>query len=362
MSKQARLGLVVLGGLIIFLLILFGLAQRNLLFGDVFYIKARFNHVAGLQPGAPVQFHGVTIGRVEAVTLPEEPGGPIMVTMAIEKKARHLIRKDTRAVIKTEGLIGEEIVVLLAGSPDQPLVEANDVIQGVDPIDLYEVTERVVNTVSRFDSVAVAIAQIVQDIRTGEGTLGKFVYDSTAYYAFVNAMTAAEQVMTSLSEEARILVGIAQKASEGIESIIQKINAGEGTVAKLLNDPGIYNALLRSSEEVRGITEEIRRVVDKLETAVDWGSLAMFRAAENMEALKHNWLFKRYYEERGYLEEASFEQREQAIEEMIKELNRQKLQLLEWEQRLKEWEQRLRALQEMLPDSLPAVPDSVRKD
>ncbi len=344
MSKEARLGLLVLLGVILFLLALFGLAQRAFLFSDVMYIRARFNQVAGLQPGAPVQFQGVSIGRVEAVNLPPAPGEPIEVIMAIQRKARYLIRKDTRALIKTEGLIGEEIVVLVAGSPDQPPVEEGDYIAGVDPIDLYEVTDRVVSSVARFDSAAVSVSQIVQDIRKGKGTLGKFIYDSTAYVAFVRAMQQADAVMSNLSQEAAALVEIARDASVGVETIIQKINTGEGTVARFLNDPSLYNSLKMSADSLQHVVAAIQVLLDRTEDAINWGNLALFRAAENMEALKHNWLFRGYYEERGYLEKAPFEVRERALEETLKELARQKQELLEWEERLKTWEARLRKL------------------
>ncbi len=345
MSKEARLGLLVLLGVLLFLLVLFGLAQQSFLFSDVMYIRARFNQVAGLQPGAPVQFQGVSIGRVEAVNLPPAPGEPIEVIMAIQRKARHLIRKDTRALIKTEGLIGEEIVVLVAGSPDQPAVEEGDYITGVDPIDLYEITDRVVSSVARFDSAAISISQIVQDIRKGKGTLGKFVYDSTAYIVFVEAMQQANAVMSSLSEEAGALVDIAREASVGVETIIQKINSGEGAVARFLNDPSLYHSLKASADSLQQILRGINYLIDRTEDAINWGNLALFRAAENMEALKHNWLFRGYYEQRGYLEKAPFETRERALEEELKELARQKQELLQWEARLKAWEERLRKLE-----------------
>jgi phospholipid/cholesterol/gamma-HCH transport system substrate-binding protein len=54
-----------------------------------------------------------------------------------------------------------------------------------------------------------------------------------------------------------------------------------------------------------------------------------------MEAGKHNWLFKRYFEERGYVEKAPFEVREQAIEESFRQLQEKERALILWEERLK---------------------------
>ena len=65
------------------------------------------------------------------------------------------------------------------------------------------------------------------------------------------------------------------------------------------------------------------------------GDVDVVIAAELMEAGKHNWLFKRYFEERGYVEKAPFEVRERAIEESFRQLQQRERELQAWEERLK---------------------------
>ena len=52
MSRQARVGLLVLAGILLFMVALFAIANRSFLFSDTFFIKSRFDNVAGLQTGA----------------------------------------------------------------------------------------------------------------------------------------------------------------------------------------------------------------------------------------------------------------------------------------------------------------------
>jgi len=113
MSRQARVGLLVLAGFLLFLVALFAIANRSFLFSPTYFIKSKFASVAGLQPGAAVQYQGVNVGRVESVQLPDEPQGMITVEMAIRASAWHLGRKNTQAQIKTDGLGGYQIVVLV---------------------------------------------------------------------------------------------------------------------------------------------------------------------------------------------------------------------------------------------------------
>ena len=185
MTRQARLGLVVLLGLLSAVGFLFVIGSQNSLFADTFSVRANFNQVAGLQTGASVFYNGISVGRVTAVQLPSAPGDPITVRMAVNEEARPLIREDSRALIQTDGLVGNVIVSLTDGSPGRPQVADNGQIQGVDPFALSEVSDRLFTSIARFDSVTVGLSQTLADVRTGEGTLGRFLYDERLYESTV---------------------------------------------------------------------------------------------------------------------------------------------------------------------------------
>mgnify|MGYP006179383949 CR=1 FL=1 len=81
-----------LAGVLLFLLALFAIASRSFLFSDTFFVRSRFDSVAGLLPGAEVHYQGVNVGRVESVRLPDAqtvwqaeggplaPGNPVTLT------------------------------------------------------------------------------------------------------------------------------------------------------------------------------------------------------------------------------------------------------------------------------------------
>jgi phospholipid/cholesterol/gamma-HCH transport system substrate-binding protein len=292
-----------------------------------------------------VQFQGVTVGRIESVSLPERPGEKIMVTMAIREDARHLVRQNTQAQIKTDGLVGSQIVVLV--NPPQEVaapIEEGGHIEGVEPFDLYEITDKMLSTVDRFDMAAATFQQIMLDVQKGEGTLGKIIYDPALYDGFVQTTNETQGVMHNLADNAAALVDLAQQATAGVNSILTKVDRGEGTLAKMLNDPAVYEKLLATSDTLQAISTNLRGITSSAENAANWGALGMFRFAENMEALKYNWLFKRYFEERGYMERAPFEIRERAIEQTHREIEARQRELYEWEQRLKAREAELETL------------------
>lgn len=342
MSRQTRVGLLVLAGVFLFLLALFTIANRSFLFSDTFFVNSRFESVAGLQSGAEVHFQGVNVGRVESVRLPENPGDKIVVTMAINQRARHLVRSNTHAQIKSDGLVGNQIVVLVnpAGGVAEP-IDDDGFIRGVEPFDLYEITDNMLSTVQRFDEAAATLNQIMVDVQRGEGTLGRLVYDPTLYESFVNTTNETQRALDNVADNAAALVGLAEQATQGVNSIVTKIDAGEGTLARMLNDPAVYNSLLATADTMQGISTDLRSITNSAENVANWGALGVYRFAELMEAAKHNWLFKRYFEERGYMEKAPFEVRERALTQTYEQLEQQRRALLEWEQQLKQREEAL---------------------
>ena len=147
MNKKARVGLVIVLGGGLFILVIFLVANRSFLLSDRFELRSEFNQVAGLRAGAGVQYQGVSVGTVSAVTLPVAPGAPIEVTMGVSWAARHLINSQTQAQIKTEGMLGSMIVVLVnppmpPDMPDPLPVEDGATISGEDPTDLFEITDK----------------------------------------------------------------------------------------------------------------------------------------------------------------------------------------------------------------------------
>lgn len=347
MNRSARLGVLIASASLLFVLALFFLGNRTFLFSNTFEVNSQFNQVAGLQVGAPVQFQGINVGRVQAVSLPAAPGERIVVTMSISNRASHLIRSNTIANIKSDGLVGEQIIVLVNPVDIAEPAVAGDFIPGEDPFDLFEITDRALASVATFEQAAITFESILLDIQDGEGTLGRIVYDSTLYVEIVETMDDSQRILSSLATSAEanaeIIVDLAIEATQGVERILAKADSGNGTLARFLNDPAMYEQLLASTDSLKVIAGDLRSVSQSAENAAFWGELGAFRMAELMEAAKHNWLFRRYFEERGSIEAAPFEVRERAISESFQQITDRERELLQWERELELLQQQLRA-------------------
>jgi phospholipid/cholesterol/gamma-HCH transport system substrate-binding protein len=119
------------------------------------------------------------------------------------------------------------------------------------------------------------IDEITQKIRSGEGTIGKLVQDETLYddmKALSADLKEASATMTRIlgdnEEDIRVVVASLKEAAPKLEatmsridSIAQKIESGEGTLGKLVQDDTLYKEATRMAKEARHAAEDVREQV-----------------------------------------------------------------------------------------------------
>src|SRR3989337_310265 len=106
-SRNIRLGIFVLAGTAFLIMLLYFIGSKQNLFGSTFRISAQFYSVNGLMPGNNVRFAGIDVGTVERVEIISD--STVSVTMLIEEKVRHYIKKNAVAIVGTDGLMGNKL-------------------------------------------------------------------------------------------------------------------------------------------------------------------------------------------------------------------------------------------------------------
>lgn len=307
-SENVKLGLFVLGGLLFLILTLYMIGKNRSLFGSTFTIRAAMTSVNGLMPGNNVRFKGLDVGTVKSIQLDEE--GTIYVVMVIDKKMKKYIRQNAVASIGTDGIMGNKLVNINSRPEPAPPVEEGSVIASLEPIETDEMLrtlnttnltiERVtrnldeitikLNTskslwnllsdtvitndlksgVSDFRSAAANTSELTRNARDivdrfeqGEGLAGTLFTDTT----MSDRLDESLNQIQNASERTALMM-------QNLESMITSMKAGEGTAGLILSDTVMRNRLLESAAHLEEGTS---------------------RFNENMEALKSNFLFRRYF-------------------------------------------------------------------
>lgn len=330
----ARLGVFVFLGTILLVIAVFLIGNKDSLFASTYTVKTYFKNVEGLRSGASVRLSGIDIGSVSDIEIAGDTTGRVMVTMRIKSDIKDFVRQDSKASIETEGLVGNKIVVISVGSVSFSEVKDGGFIKSKSPVSIAQIIEESQGTLNYIKNISKDFSEIVSKVNKGEGTIGKLINDDELYVASTRIINTGDNSLKTITEKLGDVTNVVtdvsgefKKIVKDIDVVIQKVDAvmdnvknGKGILGSLVAENSPYNDSLQVMlKNVLATTEEIK--------------LGASKFSENMEALKHNWLFKSYFEKRGYWDTDEYErtinlkilelkERTRLLDEKIQELNK----------------------------------------
>ena len=185
-----------LGGFVALTLVIFGvgvfwIGNHKFQFSSTYRLNADFQNVAGLVEGADVRVGGIHQGTVNKILLPPRPDQNVRVEMDLRSATRNVIKKDSRAAIGTEGLVGDQYVEISFGSAGAPPIQNGDIISSEPALQISELIKK---TNAILDSVQGAMQNVGQaagniqaisaKLNNGQGTVGSLLNDKTVYQHF----------------------------------------------------------------------------------------------------------------------------------------------------------------------------------
>ena len=174
---KVRLGLFIIGGLAIFVIAIFIIGKQKNLFNPVFSLKTTFYNVSGLEVGCNIRFSGINVGTVDNITIIND--STVGVDMLIKTEIRKFIKDDCEVAIGSEGIIGDKLLIITQGSPNAPLAKIGQYLKSVEPIETSEIMASLQITADNAAVVSYQLAEIMININSGNGILGRIIQDST---------------------------------------------------------------------------------------------------------------------------------------------------------------------------------------
>ena len=172
-----RLGLFIIIGIALFVLGIFIIGKQKNLFNPVFGLKANFHNVSGLQVGNTVRFSGINIGTVDNIKIIND--STVRVEMLIKKEVQKFIKTDSQASIGSEGIIGDRVVVISQGYNSDKMVKDGQRIASIEPTETDAIMRSLKTTADNAALASNDIVGIVAKINRGEGTLGRLIQDKS---------------------------------------------------------------------------------------------------------------------------------------------------------------------------------------
>jgi phospholipid/cholesterol/gamma-HCH transport system substrate-binding protein len=174
---KVRLGLFIAGGLVLFVLAIFLIGRQKNLFDPVYKLTTTFRNVSGLQVGSNIRFSGINVGTVDNIIIIND--STVRVDMLIRKNVQRFIKTDCEAGIGSSGIIGDRVLIISQGSNNGTLAKDGQRIISKEPVETDAIISSLKVTADNAAIVSNQLAEIMIKINSGNGTLGRLIQDST---------------------------------------------------------------------------------------------------------------------------------------------------------------------------------------
>jgi phospholipid/cholesterol/gamma-HCH transport system substrate-binding protein len=304
-ARMVGVGVFVVGGLLLFTVGLFMIGDRQMAFARKFTIYTEFKKITGLQPGAIIRVSGAKAGSIKEISPPNQPGGKFRVKLEITEDLHQLVRMDSIASIETEGLVGGSYLGVGAGSALVPAALPDATIPSKEPFEIADLMQQMSETVAKVNGT-------IDDMRDDV---------QRAVVAIADTADSANEIIAAVSGDVKTMASAGARISNDAAQISESLRSGKGTIGKLMNDDELYRRATTIATQVEAIATNARQVVEQarqtlegfqskdgpvqgvtadLKQTMEGARTAMLGFAENMEALKHNFLVRGFFKDRGY--------------------------------------------------------------
>lgn len=251
--SDVRVILLTATSLALFALGVYFVGNKVGLFSRKYSLVTYMENVSGLQTGAPVRLAGVNVGTVEAIRFIEPADVDSLdqlyrsfygdslglgernleIRLSVDTGVRDKITTSSTAKIGTVGLLGDKYVAIDVGEPEDPMLREGQVLLNQPPLD-YEAL--IARGAAAVDELLVSISnaeQIVAKVNAGQGTLGRLINDDDLYQDF-------------------------RELSARGAGTLARIEQGEGALGRLLNDPTLYNEMVAVTTELQQLANAVQ--------------------------------------------------------------------------------------------------------
>jgi phospholipid/cholesterol/gamma-HCH transport system substrate-binding protein len=265
--SQLRVGLTVLIASVILAVLIFLMSGTGGWFTHKIKLRSYVDNAGGLRDGAPVRLAGVDIGNVNGIQIVSgKPATPVEITMKVNTKYSFNLRKDSVIILSTAGVLGETYVDVDSSTAKGPEATDGDTLAAKEEAQIQDVVRASQGTLQNIDTLLKRVDRIVAFIESGQGSIGKVIYDP-ALYNQLNATVLEFKGLVDDIQSGKGSIGpliTSDEAYKKVMAAVDKVNAmiddlqaGKGSAGKLLKDPELYDNVNKTIANIHQLTDDI---------------------------------------------------------------------------------------------------------
>jgi phospholipid/cholesterol/gamma-HCH transport system substrate-binding protein len=235
--SQLKVGVIVLisMALLITLLFLMTKASGMSVFSKKLVVHVYFENSAGLKKGGEVQLQGVTIGEVKDVIVSTDPKRkltPVEAILKLDPKFIASLHKDSKASLGTIGVLGDTVIDINSQTATGPSLEDGDELHTLETPSLTDVVKASQGTIESLNVILSKMDKIVDKLNNGDGSVGKLINDPQLYDKATNTI-------------------------DQLDTLAKSLNSGKGSIGKMMNDSQLYDRLNDTAGKLDAIASDL---------------------------------------------------------------------------------------------------------
>lgn len=316
-KRSVIVGMFVFVGIAILVAGILTLGGQQKKFVKAIELKAVFDDIGGLQTGNNIWFSGVKIGTVKKINFYGD--AQVEVEMNVDKEVASFIRKDSKATISSDGLIGNKIIVIYGGSTEVAEVENGDRLEAVMPLDTDQMMETLQVNNENLVEITANLKVLTAKIAAGKGIVGAVMTDSTLAMNFRTILVNLDRASVNSNRMITDLNTFTAKLNQkgylfndlvtdtvmvrDLKASMESLNATAANAKQLtLQLQGVADKL-ESPDNSMGMLLNDPEFAQSLKSTIENTDSATYNLNKGMEALEYTWPFKKGFKRKAKAEE-----------------------------------------------------------
>lgn len=287
LTREIKTAILVISSILLFIWGYSYIKGKDL-FTNYKTLYVEYDNVEGIVKSAAVTLNGLVVGNISNITINQTTG---KILVELQLKTDFPISKSSKAAIYEPGFIAGKQIAIYPNYADKTIVADGDVLKGETTAGITEsLKEKLVPLQEKFeklirnsDELVVSFKNVMDkqgqaDLKKSLSELSKTIEEFHKASANVNSMLADNKSkingtvsnFNKISSDFSKISDSLNKANLGqtaknlektlvsVDKIMANLQAGKGSMGKMLNDEALYNNLSKTSKELELLLEDVR--------------------------------------------------------------------------------------------------------
>jgi phospholipid/cholesterol/gamma-HCH transport system substrate-binding protein len=224
-----------IAAMVILAVLIFLLTGEKNIFARSATLYTYLSDSAALTSGAAVRLNGIYIGKIDGVELSgsSDPNRTVRLVMSVQRNKLAAIPVDSQASITAENVLGTKYINIKKGK-SQATVRPGGELPSLDVEEFEDLVRKGYNTLDSVNATLRRIDNIVAQVEAGKGTVGKLLVDEALYSRMLAAVTEVQKITAAVS-------------------------SGKGTLGRLVYDEALYDRVMASLQRLDTVIQDVQQ-------------------------------------------------------------------------------------------------------